>query len=130
MNALTRAVSLSEPALSAYAVASPPDGCFEKRFADGDRAFSFEAVHEGFLMHYERPRAFVGMDADLHLLAGDAMYALGLSRLAELGDLAAVAELADLITACARAKVEQEPGTVEELWATSAERLARAGQEA
>jgi fructose-1,6-bisphosphatase I len=37
------------------------------------------------------------MDEDLRLLAGDALYALGLARLAEAGDLDAVAELADVI---------------------------------
>ena len=33
------------------------------------------------------------MEPDLRLLAGDALYALGLARLAERGDLDAVAEL-------------------------------------
>ena len=37
-------------------------------------------------------------DPDLALLLGDQLYALGLSRLAALGDLEAVAELADLIS--------------------------------
>ena len=37
-------------------------------------------------------------DPDLALLLGDQLYALGLARLAELGDLDAVAELADLIS--------------------------------
>ena len=55
------------------------------------RGFVLEAVYEGYLMHYGEPRAFSGMDADLRLLAGDALYALGLSRLAETGDLEAVA---------------------------------------
>ncbi len=65
-----------------------------------------EAVYEGYLMHYGEPRAFAGMDDDLRLLAGDALYALGLARLAERGDLEAVAELADLISLCARAHAE------------------------
>ena len=30
-------------------------------------------------MHYGEPRAFTGMDDDLRLLAGDALYALGLA---------------------------------------------------
>ena len=66
--------------------------------ADEDRLFVLEAVYEGYLLHYGEPRAFRGMDADLRLLAGDALYALGLSRLAETGDLEAVAELSDLIS--------------------------------
>ena len=55
------------------------------RCADADRLFVLEAVYEGYLMHYGEPRAFAGMDADLRLLAGDALYALGLSRLAATG---------------------------------------------
>ena len=57
-----------------------------------------EAVYEGYLLHYGESRLFAGMDDDLRLLAGDALYALGLARLAEAGDLAAVAELSDLIS--------------------------------
>ena len=52
---------------------------------DPDRLFVLEAVYEGYLLHYGEPRAFAGMDADLRLLAGDALYALGLPRLAERG---------------------------------------------
>jgi hypothetical protein len=81
-------------------------------------------VREGFLMHYGEPRAYAGMDADLRLLAGDALYALGLSRLAERGDLEAVRELADLISGCARAEAEGRPQDVPALWAESARRLA------
>ncbi len=68
-----------------------------------------EAVYEGYLMHYGTPRAFEGMDPDLRLLAGDALYALGLSRLAARGDLEAVAELSDLISLTARAHAELVP---------------------
>ena len=39
-----------------------------------------------------------GADPDLALLAGDYLYALGLERLAALGDLEAVRELSDLIS--------------------------------
>ena len=53
------------------------------------------------------------MDDDLRLLAGDALYALGLSRLAQTGDLDAVAELADLISDCARAHAEGRPEQAE-----------------
>ncbi len=41
-------------------------------------------------------------DPDLALLAGDYLYALGLERLAALGDLAAVRELSDLISLAAQ----------------------------
>jgi hypothetical protein len=67
-----------------------------------ERAFVLETVLEGYLLHFGRSRLLDTDDADLRLLAGDYMYALGLSRLARLGDLAAVRVLADLITSCAR----------------------------
>ena len=37
---------------------------------------------EGYLLHFGRPRLLDTPDEDLRLLAGDYMYALGLSRLA------------------------------------------------
>ena len=43
-------------------------------------------------------------EADLRLLAGDRLYAIGLARLVELGDTRAVAELADTITLSALAQ--------------------------
>ncbi len=57
-----------------------------------------EAIYEGYLLHYGAPRLLRPAEADLGLLAGDRLYALGLARLVELGDLAAVGELADVIT--------------------------------
>ena len=81
-----------------------------------------EAVYEGYLMHYGEPRAFTGMDDDLRLLAGDALYALGLARLAESGDLEAVAVLSDLISASAQAQAEGRPEDAEALWESSSRR--------
>jgi hypothetical protein len=107
-----------DPALRPYALADPPPGRF-----DGERAFVLEAVYEGFLLHYREPRAFAGMDDDLRLLAGDALYALGLERLAEAGDLDAVAELSDLISLCSRAEAESRSDLVERLWAATVRRL-------
>jgi hypothetical protein len=90
----------------------------------GHRAFTAEAVYEGFLMHYREPRSFSPeMDPDLRLLAGDSLYALGLERLAENGDLAAVAELADLISACAQAEAEHRPRDAEARWQAAIEAL-------
>ena len=65
-------------------------------------ALVMESVLEGYLLHFGRTRLLDPGDPDLRLLAGDYMYALGLSRLARLGDLAAVQALADLITLSAR----------------------------
>jgi hypothetical protein len=86
----------------------------------GDRLFVLEAVYEGYLLHYGESRLFDGMDPDLRLLAGDALYALGLARLAESGDLPAVAELSDLISRSAQAHAEGRGGEAEALWDASA----------
>ncbi len=113
------------PALAGHALADPGPGHFEDLDATPERRFVLEAVHEGYLMHYGDPRAYAGMDDDLRLLAGDALYALGLSRLAEAGDLEAVAELSDLISGSAQVQAEGRPEAAEALWLRSAERLAR-----
>jgi hypothetical protein len=128
VSVLAEVAARADPLLAPHAVADPGAGRFEAELAHvPDRAFVAEAVYEGYLMHYGAPRAFAGMDADLQLLAGDALYALGLSRLAELGDLAAVAELADLISLCARAHGEGRAELAEELWAASVRALAEPG---
>ena len=114
MREVTTAV---DPALQGFAVDPPPEGHY------GD--FVLDAVREGYEMHYGSPRAFEGMDDDLRLLAGDALYALGLSRLAQTGDLGAVAELADLISACAQAHAENRPEQAESHWIESAKKLSR-----
>lgn len=64
-----------------------------------------EMIHEGSLLHYGAPRVVADDDRDLALLLGDQLYAMGLSRLAELGDLAAVAQLADLISLLSQARL-------------------------
>ena len=122
MSTLAEVVAAADPALAAFAVKEPEPG----RFADveGIRGFVLEAVYEGYLMHYGEPRAFSGMDADLRLLAGDALYALGLSRLAETGDVEAVAILSDLISGSAQAQAEGRPEDAEALWRASSGALA------
>jgi hypothetical protein len=114
VSALRELIAAADPSLAPYAAGEPGP----ERFADvpGTRGFVLEAVYEGYLMHYGEPRAFAGMDADLRLLAGDALYALGLARLAETGDLKAVAALADLISESARAQAEGRPADAEALW--------------
>ncbi|MFL5886067.1 MAG: hypothetical protein ACJ77M_13440 [Thermoleophilaceae bacterium] len=106
----------ADPALHQHAVAEPGPGRYEGRLADPARAFTVEAVREGYELHYGEPRAFEGMDLDLGLLAGDALYALGLARVADGGDLAAVAELAELISLCARAHIEKKPEAADSVW--------------
>ena len=64
-------------------------------------------------------------DPDLALLAGDRLYALGLERLAALGDLDAVTELADVISLCAQAHAEGDPARAQAIWAAGADAVAR-----
>jgi hypothetical protein len=111
------------PALAAHAVPDPGPPRFDGNLLAPERLFVMEAVYEGYLMHYGEPRAFSGMDDDLRLLAGDALYALGLERLAVAGDLEAVSELSDLISACARAQAEGRPELAEARWDASARML-------
>ena len=125
MSALRELIDAADPRLAPHAVAEPPEGELAPRLDDPNRGFVIEAVREGYLLHYREPRAFAGMDPDLRLLAGDSLYALGLSRLAEAGDLAAVAELADLISACAQAESEGRREDARELWEASAKALLR-----
>ena len=77
-------------------------------------------ILEGSLLHYGAPRVLALDDPDLALLLGDQLYALGLPRLAELGDLEAVAELADLISLLAQAHAAGDPELAEAIWAAGA----------
>lgn len=92
--------------------------------APAEYALVVEAVREGYLLHYERPRLLAGHDSDLALLAGDYLYALGLDRLAALGDTAAVTILSDLITQCARLQAEGDTASIPELWRQAAAQIA------
>jgi hypothetical protein len=67
-------------------------------------------------VHYRAGRLLRDDDADLLLLAGDHLYALGLARLAALGDLEAVGELADVISLCAQAHAEARPELADAAW--------------
>jgi hypothetical protein len=118
LNVLAEISRAAGPSLAPYAVADPGPPRFDDRL--GERLFVVEAVYEGYLLHYGRPRLFEGMDEDLRLLAGDALYALGLARLAEAGDLPAVAELSDLISSSAQAHAEGRAAAAEGLWDASA----------
>jgi hypothetical protein len=127
VNVLAVLVDAAGPSLAGHAVADPGPGRFHGLVEDPERLFVLEAVYEGYLMHYGAPRAFERMDDDLRLLAGDALYALGLSRLAEAGDLDAVAELSDLISLSARAHAEGRAELAEQLWLASARALSSSG---
>jgi hypothetical protein len=100
-----------EPALGLLAAAGPGAA------ADpGEYALVVEAVREGYLLHYGEPRLLAGHDADLALLAGDYLYALGLKRLTARGDDRAVAILGELISSCARLHAEDRAASVPTLW--------------
>jgi hypothetical protein len=71
--------------------------------AVADYELLVEMIYEGYLLHYGIPRVVRTEDADLGLLAGDQLFAAGLARLIALGDLVAVAELADVISLSALA---------------------------
>jgi hypothetical protein len=93
----------------------------------GEYALVVEAVHEGYLLHYGEPRLLAGHDPDLALLAGDYLYALGLDRLAALGDDRAVSILSDLIGRCAQLHAEGEAARVPGLWEAAAGEIAGRG---
>jgi hypothetical protein len=84
--------------------------------SEAEYALLVEAIREGYLQHYGDGRVVRTDDADLALLAGDRLYALGLARLAALGDLEAVTELADVISLCAQAHASGDPERAEAVW--------------
>ena len=90
--------------------------------ADERYALGLETIYEGYLVHYGRPRLFAPSDEDAALLLGDYLYAHGLVRVAELGRVEAVQQLAELISRCAHLRAEGEPGDGE-AWAETARRL-------
>ncbi len=79
-----------------------------------------EMILEGSRLHYGQPLLVRPADPDLALLLGDRLYALGLSRLAALGDLEAVAELGDVISLVAQAHARSEPDLADAVWAAGA----------
>jgi len=79
-----------------------------------------EAIYEGYLLHYGAPRVLKVPEADLGLLAGDQLYAIGLARLVALGDTVAVAELADTITLSALAQGAGEGELAQAVWTAGA----------
>jgi hypothetical protein len=83
-------------------------------------ALGLETIYEGYLAHYGRPRLFAPGDRDTALLLGDYLYAHGLVRIAETGDLGAVSDLAELISLCAQSRAAGRDGDGPAWAATSA----------
>lgn len=88
-----------------------------------DYQLLIEAIYEGYLLHYGTPRVAFTTEADLALLAGDRLYALGLAHLVALGDTEAVVELADTITLSALAQGAGAPELADAVWAAGARAL-------
>jgi hypothetical protein len=83
--------------------------------ADAVRA-GVDAVHEGYEHHYGDAQSPAAPDRDLALLDGDRRYADGLAALAAIGDLTAIAELADAISLCAQSHAEDRPDVANAVW--------------
>jgi hypothetical protein len=120
---------------AALADAAPVDGSLGAAAAAGPRAdgkrddyaLLVEAIFEGYLQHYSAGRVVRAEDPDLALLAGDRLFALGLAQLAQLGDLAAVSELADVISLAAQAHAEGDDERAAAVWAAGAAAVGHGG---
>lgn len=107
----------------------------------GEYELLLEMLIEGSRLHYGPQRLVRTEDKDLALLLGDQLYALGLARLAAIGDLEAVAELSEVISLVAEAHAGDDSALADAVWAAGAvaigwgqherhaiaKRLARAG---
>lgn len=128
LHALAAQLREEDTPISAHVVEPTEEPFFGPLAAAGSRTASapaeyalvIEAVREGYLLHYGEPRLLSGHDADLSLLAGDYLYALGIERLAALGDAEAVGALADLISRCAQCHAEGREDEVPGLWRSTA----------
>ena len=91
-------------------------------------ALGLETIYEGYLVHYGRPRLFEPPDEDTALLLGDYLYAHGVARISALHEVAAVADLAELISLCSQLRAEGGDGDGP-LWAATAALLGRGALE-
>lgn len=136
VEALREALSREGGTVAAMLVPEPPESVLARLAepgppqiaATGPRArgrereyeLLLEMILEGYRLHYEEPSVVRAGDPDLALLLGDQLYALGLARLADLGDLDAVAELADVISLAAQAHSASDPDLAEAVWEAGA----------
>jgi hypothetical protein len=121
----TVAAYLTEPPAGARALDSPGPAqvaAAGPRTRGNEREYELliEMILEGYRLHYEEPMVVCPEDPDLALLLGDQLYALGLARLAELGDLEAVAELADVISVAAQAHSASDRELAGAMWEAGA----------
>ena len=92
--------------------------------AGPELALGLETIYEGYLVHYGRSRLFAPPDGDTALLLGDYLYAHGVARISALHDVAAVADLSELISLCSQVRAEESDGDGA-LWAATAALLGR-----
>jgi hypothetical protein len=119
--------AITESSLWGDALKPEPERLEEPVFsplADRRYELGLETIYEGYLVHYGKPRLFAPRDEDLALLLGDYLYAHGLVRVA--GDVAAVADLSELISLCSQLRAENAAGDGP-LWAATAARLGEGG---
>ena len=109
------AQGLDQPGPAQIAASGPRARGLEREYE-----LLLEMILEGYRLHYGEPLALRPGDDDLALLLGDQLYALGLSRLAELGDLDAVTELADVISLAAQAHTASDPDLAQAVWEAGA----------
>jgi hypothetical protein len=106
---------LDRPGPAQIAAAGP-----RARGQEDEYELLLEMILEGYRLHYGQGLVLRPDDPDLALLLGDQLYALGLSRLAELGDLDAVEELADVISLAAQAHSASDEQLAEAVWEAGA----------
>jgi hypothetical protein len=115
----------AESPLWGDALLPPDERALEPVFsplAPPELGLGVETIYEGYLVHYGQSRLFSPPDDDTALLLGDYLYAHGLVRVAETGNVAAVANLAELISLCAQARAEGRDGDGP-AWAATAAHL-------
>ncbi len=85
-----------------------------------------DAIYRGAELHYapggalQAPGEAANGDPDLDLLRGDESYAAGLMQLAQLGDLEATIQLADLISLLAQARAQGDELLADCVWVAGA----------
>ncbi len=121
LSALATQLRDEDTPISPHVIDPAPDAAFAPA---GEHAYVIEAVREGYLLHYGTSRLLAGHDPDLALLAGDYLYALGIERLAAMGDAPAVRVLADLISTCAQLHAEGSEDGVPVVWEKSIQEIA------
>ena len=120
-DAIAKAAAAESP-LWKDALRPEPDRRREAVFsplAPDEHRVGLETIYEGYLVHYGRSRLFAPPDRDTALLLGDYLYAHGLVRIAETGDVKAVSDLAELISRCAHLRAEGLDGDGPEWVSTS-----------